>query len=54
MVFGPGFVVVARGGPEGAEYAFEVVFIFQPDVLFNQRDSSRDSISRNGCGGHDH
>ena len=40
-VFAPGLVVVARGVAEGAENAFEIMRVLQPDVLFDKCDAGR-------------
>jgi hypothetical protein len=46
VVLGPRFVIVTRGGAEAAEDGFEVVLVFQADVLFDQRDAGGGSIVR--------
>ena len=48
------FVIGVGSGAEGAEDRFEVVFVFQADVLFDERDAGGGSIVRNGYGGHGH
>jgi hypothetical protein len=42
IVLAPRLVVVARGVAEGAEYALEIVLVFQSDVLLDDRNPFRD------------
>jgi len=41
VVFVPGLIVVPRGLAEGAEHAFQIVRILQPDMFFDERDPRR-------------
>jgi hypothetical protein len=41
IVFVPGLVVVSRFVAKGAQHAFEVVFVLQPDVMLDESHPSR-------------
>src|SRR5581483_10823354 len=53
VVFSPGLIVILRGIAEGGDNAFEVVCVFEADVLFDKGDAGCTSLFWGGYGCHE-